>query len=416
MAALRTTYAVWELTLQCNLGCVHCGSRAESARAAELSTEEALDLVWQLADAGIREVTLIGGEAYLRADWLTIVKAIRDAGMSCSLTTGGYGISHETASQMRRAGLQQVSVSIDGRQQTHDYLRGKAGSWSACFRTLGHLRQVGIPATCNTQINRLSAVELPLIYADIVAAGCRAWQLALTVPMGRAADRPELLLQPPELLDLFPLLNEIAIRAEREGVLLFPGNNIGYYGPYERRLRGGHGGSAIWEGCQAGISTLGIEADGAIKGCPSLPTAAYTGGNIRQQSLRQILSAAPELNFNAGQGSEESAGHLWGFCETCEYAQLCRGGCSWTAHVFFGRRGNNPYCHHRALVNWRKGRRERLVLAERAPGVPFDHGRFTLLEEPFDAPWPQPDQGRFRAEDVQWETQAARTVTFPILG
>jgi radical SAM protein with 4Fe4S-binding SPASM domain len=397
---MRTTYAVWELTLQCNLGCVHCGSRAEFARAAELSTEEALDLVRQLAEAGIREVTLIGGEAYLRADWLTIVKAIREAGMSCSLTTGGYGISRQTAEQMRRAGLQQVSVSIDGWEETHDYLRGTPGSWSACFRTLGHLRAVGIPITCNTQINRLSAPELPLIYADIVAAGCRAWQLALTVPMGRAADRPELLLQPPELLDLFPLLNDIALRAERDGVMLFPGNNIGYYGPYERRLRGGQGGSAIWEGCQAGIGTLGIEADGAIKGCPSLPTAAYTGGNIRQQSLRQILATA-ELNFNVGQGTAAAADHLWGFCRTCEYAQLCRGGCSWTAHVFFGRRGNNPYCHHRALVHWRNGRRERLVLEEPAPGVPFDHGRFTVIEEPFDAPWPAP---------------SSRTAVFPIIG
>ena len=83
MARLRTTYAVWELTLACNLGCVHCGSRAGDARAAELSTAEALDLVRQLADAGIREVTLIGGEAYLRADWLDVVRAIRTAGMSC---------------------------------------------------------------------------------------------------------------------------------------------------------------------------------------------------------------------------------------------------------------------------------------------------------------------------------------------
>ena len=120
MARLRTTYAVWELTLQCNLGCVHCGSRAGATRASELSTAEALNLVRQLSDVGIQEVTLIGGEAWLRRDWLDVVRAIRASGMSCSLTTGGYGISAALAREMRNAGLQQVSVSVDGRQATHD--------------------------------------------------------------------------------------------------------------------------------------------------------------------------------------------------------------------------------------------------------------------------------------------------------
>jgi radical SAM protein with 4Fe4S-binding SPASM domain len=388
MAPLRTTYAVWELTLQCNLGCVHCGSRAADARADELSTAEALDLVQQLSDAGIREITLIGGEAYLRPDWLRIVSAIRAAGMSCTLTTGAYGISQAAAHRMRDAGLQQVSVSIDGCRETHDLLRGRSGSWDACFRSLSYLRQAGLPITANTQINRLSAAELPQIYADLRDAGCRAWQLALTVPMGRAADRPDLLLQPPDLLDLFPLLNELALLARRDGVLFFPGNNIGYYGPYERRLRSAQGAGAIWEGCQAGISTLGIEADGKIKGCPSLPTAAYTGGNIRERRLSEILAEAPELNFN-------HASELWGFCATCEYGELCRGGCSWTAHVFFGRRGNNPYCHHRALVHERAGKRERLIQETAAAGSPFDHGLFTIQEEPLDAPWPSPRKTLF---------------------
>lgn len=278
------------------------------------------------------------------------------------------------------------------------------------------LRAAGIPVACNTQINRLSAPELPLIYADIVAAGCRAWQLQLTVPMGRAADRPELLLQPPELLHLFPLLNQLAVWARRDGLLLFPGNNIGYYGPYERRLRNSAGGNAIWEGCQAGVDTLGIEADGTVKGCPSLPTSAYSGGNIRDHSLEQILAQAPPLAMNAGQGTAAAARHLWGFCLACEYAELCRGGCSWTAHVFFGRRGNNPYCHHRALVHARQGTRERLVLQQPAPGEPFDHGIFTLITEPADAPWPAADTHQFRAGDIQWTPAASAPVSqFPIL-
>src|SRR5262245_57644192 len=58
----RPVYAVWELTLRCDLACQHCGSRAGHARENELSTAECLDVVAQLAALGIKEVTLIGGE------------------------------------------------------------------------------------------------------------------------------------------------------------------------------------------------------------------------------------------------------------------------------------------------------------------------------------------------------------------
>jgi radical SAM protein with 4Fe4S-binding SPASM domain len=342
-----------------------------------------------MAVAGVSEVTLIGGEAFLRADWLEIVAAIRTAGMGCSMTTGGYGISLGTARRMHAAGVQQVSVSIDGLEATHDSLRVREGSWHAAYSAMKHLLDSGIAVTCNTQINRMSAPELVLIYEDIQRAGARAWQMALTVPMGRAAERPEILLQPSELLELFPLLAELAERAESDGVFFMPGNNIGYYGPYERVLRRAQsvdGAEGIWDGCQAGISSIGIEADGAIKGCPSLPTSAYVGGNIRTQTLKEILETRA-LNINSGMGTPEGAAHLWGFCASCEYAELCRGGCTWTAHVFFGRAGNNPYCHHRALVQSERGVRERLVQVQPAPGEPFDHGRFEIVEEGVETEW-----------------------------
>lgn len=404
MTYYRKSYAVWEITLKCNLACSHCGSRAGNARTKELSTEEALDLVRQLAEVGIKEVTLIGGEAFLRPDWLEIARAITDVGMLCGMTTGGYGITLETAQKMKLAGIRTVSVSIDGLEETHDRLRGRKGAWKYAFKTMSHLREVGIAFGCNTQINRLSAPEFPRIYECIRDAGARAWQIQLTVPMGNAADNANILLQPYELLDIYPMLARVVSRAYQEGVQVQAGNNIGYYGPYERLLRG-RGREhefSFWQGCGAGLSTLGIEADGAIKGCPSLPTTAYTGGNIRDRSLHDIIANSSELRMNLGAGTPEGVQHLWGFCQTCEYAELCRGGCSWTAHVFFDRRGNNPYCHHRALVQAKRGLRERVVPKVKAGGLPFDNGEFELVVEPIDAPWPEDDALHFRADSVQW--------------
>src|ERR1700760_1738394 len=68
--------AVWEITLRCDLGCRHCGSRAGRVRKDELSLTEALDLVHQLAELGLQEVALIGGEFYMRDDWDRIAAEI----------------------------------------------------------------------------------------------------------------------------------------------------------------------------------------------------------------------------------------------------------------------------------------------------------------------------------------------------
>ena len=400
----RVAYVVWEITLKCNLACSHCGSRAGDERSNELSTAEAIDLIHQMADVGIKEITLIGGEAYLRPDWLQLAEEITRCGMTATMTTGGYGISQKTAERMFNAGIRQVSISIDGLEEAHDKQRGRVGSWKQCFKTMEHLLAAGVSFGCNTQINRLSASSLPQLYALIRDAGARAWQIQLTVPMGNAADHASMLMQPYELLALYPMLAYLTERGQYEGVQIQPGNNIGYYGPYERLLRGRGDDDPyrFWMGCQAGLAVLGIEADGAIKGCPSLPTKPYTGGNIREQKLADIVQHAPELNFNLTFGTPEATAHLWGFCQSCEYAEICRGGCSWTSHVFFDKRGNNPYCHHRALFQAAQDKRERVFPVSAAPGTPFDNGVFGLLEEALDAPWPEDDPLHFRIEDVQW--------------
>jgi radical SAM protein with 4Fe4S-binding SPASM domain len=131
---------------------------------------------------------------------------------------------------------------------------------------------------------------------------------------------------------------------------------------------------------------MGIEADGSIKGCPSLPTKDYVGGNIRDASLVDIWERADALRFARDRTERE----LWGFCGSCYYAEACLGGCSWTAHVLFGRRGNNPYCHHRALELLREGKREVIERVAPPPGEPFDFGRFACREQA----WPEDELAR----------------------
>jgi radical SAM protein with 4Fe4S-binding SPASM domain len=235
-------------------------------------------------------------------------------------------------------------------------------------------------ASVNTQITSLVIPQLRELMNLFIEAGAKNWQIQLTVAMGRAADHPELLLQPYELLKLMPLLAELYQEGAERGFLLQPGNNIGYFGPFEALWRGSGDERVHWTSCNAGENTLGIEADGAIKGCPSLPTSPYTGGNIRDLSLHDIWWQTDELSINRARTTTD----LWGYCRSCYYADVCKAGCTWTTHVLFGRAGNNPYCHHRALELSRQGLRERIVQIEKAPGIPFDHGRFALVQEGLD--------------------------------
>jgi hypothetical protein len=58
-----------------------------------------------LAEAGVGEVVLIGGEAYLRNDFILIIRRVRERGMSCTMTTGGYNLTPERATAMVEAGI-----------------------------------------------------------------------------------------------------------------------------------------------------------------------------------------------------------------------------------------------------------------------------------------------------------------------
>jgi radical SAM protein with 4Fe4S-binding SPASM domain len=369
-------YVVWEITLACNLKCLHCGSRAGHRRAEELSTAESIDVVRQLAELGTREISIIGGEAFVRKDWLTLVRAIREHGMDCTMQTGAYKLSAAMLEAACDAGLQGVGISIDGLAALHDRLRGVRGSYAEALRVMNDCRRLGLTTSVNTQITATVMPELPALMDVIIEAGAKYWQVQLTVAMGNAVDHDDILLQPYDLAALMPLLAELHLRGRERDLVLLPGNNVGYFGPYDALWRGPERGH--YPGCPAGQNVIGLEADGTLKGCPSLATERYSAGSVRDTPIAQLWARHPALQFNRDRGT----GDLWGHCADCYYAEVCRGGCTWTADSLFGRRGNNPYCHYRVLKLAKRGLRERVVKVEDADRSPFATGRFALIEEP----------------------------------
>lgn len=369
-------HVVWEITLACNLKCTHCGSRAGKVRPGELTTEECFDVIDSLKRLGTREITIIGGEAFLRKDWIQIIEKITLSGIECSMQSGAYNLNEERIVNAKKAGLKNIGVSIDGLEATHNKIRGRRDSFEHVINCLQLLKKHNIPSGVNTVITALNKNELHGLMEILIDNGVVNWQIQLAVAMGNAVDNSEeLLVQPYELIDIYDNLIHIYREALANNLLIQAGNNIGYFGPYEHIWRQGN--EKYFTGCSAGHTALGIEADGKIKGCPSLPTNGYTGGNVKNMKLEDIWKYSEVMFFSRYRNKEE----LWGGCKGCYYQNSCLAGCTWTSQVLFGKRGNNPFCHYRALELKKKGQRERIRKVKEAPGNSFDIGLFEIIVE-----------------------------------
>lgn len=366
--------AVWEFTLKCNLKCRHCGSSAGKTRASELTTSQALDVVRKLADLGVKEVNLIGGEATLREDWAIIGKAITDARMHLGFQTGGLHIGSDIIKTMEGIGTTSLGVSLDGIGSIHDHQRGVFGSYERALDTLEKASNSSIPTlACSTQINRSSYSSLLILLEKVAQTRVRSWQLSQTLPMGVGAAATDLHLQPADFATIHELSAIFAVEAGKRGILGIAANPLGYFGPYERLIRSGpFNMNRYYSGCPAAKGAIGIEADGTIKGCPSLPTDPYQLGKSYQDGFERLANV----------WDDDTSEYHWrvsGFCSRCPFQTICWSGCGWSTTTTMGQKGNNPYCMYRSIVHYALNKHERLEQRSQGSLEPFACGSFNLV-------------------------------------
>jgi radical SAM protein with 4Fe4S-binding SPASM domain len=349
--------AVWELTLRCNLNCLHCGSRAGKPRAEELTLPEALQLCRDLVALKCRYLTLGGGEPLLRPDWALIAETLVDLGVTVGMVTNGVAWTDEIAATVKTVGLESVAFSIDGLEKSHDYVRNSSGHWRKVFAAVESALRAGVKVSAVTTINRRNLPELEQLRELLGQRGVRRWQVQLGTPSGNLADHPDLVVAPEDMLTIVPLFGRMC--RDKVKPKVYPGHDIGYFGEYEPDLRDQQNSPIpFWTGCGAGCSVIGIESNGNIKGCLSLPSAmdgvdAFVEGNVRTSPLAEIWNRPGAFAYNR----EFTVENLGGFCRTCEYGEICRGGCTWIG--FAHARGfvrDNAYCYWRQLQQRDAGR------------------------------------------------------------
>ena len=119
----------WNLTRHCPLRCVYCGAAGKQPEGPELSPAQAQDLLAALARAGVIEVSFSGGEPLTRADLPDLAKRARRLGMRPSVNTSGVLLARHIE---RVRAMTRIKVSLDGREATHDALRGTGVYRAAC--------------------------------------------------------------------------------------------------------------------------------------------------------------------------------------------------------------------------------------------------------------------------------------------
>jgi radical SAM protein with 4Fe4S-binding SPASM domain len=353
----------WETTAGCNLACIHCRrvTVADQLLPQDLSTQESMKLIDQIAAFSKPIFVLSGGEPLFRPDIFDIARYAADAGLIVALATNGTLIDAGIAGKIKDAGIRRVSVSFDGADAaTHDIFRGK-GAFDLAIAGMAHLRQASVPYQINTTVARHNAHQMPETLALAKGLGAVALHLFLLVPVGcgvEIADDQQITPQEyEEVLNwmydaemeggielkatcaphYFRIVRQRQAEERRQGIIrqrpqsMHRQQHAGANHSDSRHPRGGHpGGShggnghpggrpamnAMTKGCLAGTGVAFVSHRGEIFPCGYLPVEA---GDIRREPFQKIWERSPLF------ADLRDPDLLKGKCGLCEFKRVCSG-------------------------------------------------------------------------------------------
>ncbi len=331
----------WELTNACNLACIHCRASAiKQPQPGELSTAEAKHFIDELVEYK-PIIILTGGEPLLRADVYDIARYATGRGLRAVLATNGTLLTPDIAQKLKDAGIQRISISIDGATaQTHDTFRGEPGAFVAALQGIDILKKAKISFQINTTITKRNLDEIARIYDLALELGATALHIFLLVPTGRGEEIEEEEIPPEEYERV---LNWFYDKSKDSRLQLKATCAPHYFRIMRQRAkaegiritRETHGFEAMTKGCLGGSAFCFVSSKGDVYPCGYLPVLA---GNIRERPFKMTWEKSKVFN------DLRDSGKLKGKCGKCEYRTVC-GGCRARAYAAGGDYlGEEPYC------------------------------------------------------------------------
>ena len=341
----------WELTRSCNLACVHC--RASSLCGpyeGELDTAACLRLIDDIASFSKPVIILTGGEPLLRPDVYEIARYGTDKGLRMVLATNGTLLTDDSAVRMKAAGIQRVSISLDGADaKRHDEFRKVPGAFEGALAGIEVLKRAGIEFQINTTITQANIDQVDEILRLAERLGAAAHHIFLLVPTGRGKDMAD---QAISAADYEKTLHWFHQESQSCALQLKATCAPHYFRILkQRQARGakpqpqsaaGHGRpgelAAMTRGCLGGISFCFISHTGQVQPCGYLEIDC---GQVKEKSFREIWQTSPDFL------AIRDLSRYKGKCGRCEYLDVC-GGCRARAYEATGDYlAEEPLCVYR---------------------------------------------------------------------
>ncbi|MBN1950243.1 MAG: TIGR04133 family radical SAM/SPASM protein [Bacteroidales bacterium] len=334
----QLNYIFWECTLRCNLNCIHCGSDcSKDAAVKDMPLEDflaALDDVRPIVDPHKTMVVLTGGEAILRKDIAAIGHALYQREFPWGVVSNGMGMDKPMLEKLIRSGIRAITISLDGLEASHNWLRGNPRSFSNAVRAIRLLTQIqDLRYDVVTCVNQRNFSELTELYNFLTGIGLKEWRIFTIFPIGRARQHEELQLQPANFKGLFDFIAKV----RSEGKIKLNYGCEGFLGNYEGQVRDN------FFFCRAGVNVASVLVDGSISACPNL-RENFIQGNIYKDSFREVWLTKYSLY-------RDRSWTKTGSCAECDFFSYCEGN---GMHLRDEKTGELLFCHLNRILEGEK--------------------------------------------------------------
>lgn len=331
-------YLSWNLTMSCNLHCMHCYVEAGQRQPGELSLGEVKHIASAAKALGVRGIFLAGGEPLLRADIYDLVRSLASEGVTVCLNSNGTLLTKSVAAKLLACGLAGISVGLDAvSRQNYTKFRG-ADKFDRVITGLNVCAEVGLPVNIDFTLTQRNYDDLGLIHDFAMAHGCVRVTLKRFVPEGRGwLNQTELLLSPErERLAMETWYQQ----SESKKTMIASGVHDPLYIVYLATIGVLQPDEIIHMDCNAGAvqrGWLAISPNGSVHPCPLMRQIEL--GNVRNKSWPELV------NGDLCQAIRVSNRQPLGKCCTCRHYNICRGGCkAYSLKVLGDYRLPDPLC------------------------------------------------------------------------
>ena len=272
-----------------------------------------------------------------RSDICELIRYGRELGLRMVMATCGYLINEQSVAELKKAGIQALSFSIDGASaETNDALRQTEGAFDIAVKAAKTARRAGIRFQINTTISKTNVNEVIAIAELANQLGAYCFNPFILVPIGRAEKMTDAVLDPVEYEMLLNEMLRIKLKSKIDvRVTCAPQFARICRQVKNKKLTGGV------SGCMGGKGFGFVSRRGDVQTCGFLNISA---GNLI------------ENNFDFGSLWQESKflkeirnpSSYKGRCETCDYIGICDG-CRARAYTMTGDYlGDDPVCNYPA--------------------------------------------------------------------